>query len=211
MTWLASWIQQLILVVIMATFLELLLPNNAMQRYVRLVMGFVILLLIVSPILTVIKRDWSVNAFFASEDTRSAAGMASLPEIEERTRALQEKQQVWIEETVQSRLEQEITAEIEKEFPLEVEGLTVLLADEGHDAEKGIQHIALAIARKDERANRVEPVEPVRITLPGTSGDDDEPADEMHPSPHVKEIREAIARKWDVPLENITITTVKGE
>ena len=45
------WVKKLILLVLLATFLELLLPTNAYQKYVRMAMGLLILLTLLTPLL----------------------------------------------------------------------------------------------------------------------------------------------------------------
>jgi len=55
--WLSDWLRDIIAVILLAVFVELLLPNKAMQRYARLVVGLFILLTILSPILKLIQSD----------------------------------------------------------------------------------------------------------------------------------------------------------
>ena len=55
--WLSDWLRDIIAVILLAVFVELLLPNQAMQRYARLVVGLFILLTILSPILKLIQSD----------------------------------------------------------------------------------------------------------------------------------------------------------
>jgi stage III sporulation protein AF len=57
MAWLSDWLRDIIAVILLAVFVELLLPNKAMQRYARLVVGLFILLTILSPILKLIQSD----------------------------------------------------------------------------------------------------------------------------------------------------------
>ncbi|WP_223285107.1 stage III sporulation protein AF [Paenibacillus sp. PL91] len=57
MAWLSDWLRDIIAIILLAVFVELLLPNKAMQRYARLVVGLFILLTILSPILKLIQSD----------------------------------------------------------------------------------------------------------------------------------------------------------
>ena len=52
------WIKNIIFVVLFASFLELLLPNNSMQRFVRVIMGMLIMLAILNPVLALLSKDW---------------------------------------------------------------------------------------------------------------------------------------------------------
>lgn len=55
------WIKSIIFVVLFASFLELLLPNNSMQRFVRVIMGLFIMLAILNPVLAVIERQTTTD------------------------------------------------------------------------------------------------------------------------------------------------------
>lgn len=55
MSWLSSWLHELILVVLMAAFVEMLLPSKSMERYARLVLSLLVLLTMLSPIISLLK------------------------------------------------------------------------------------------------------------------------------------------------------------
>lgn len=54
-----TWVKGIVFVVLFASFLELLLPNNSMQRFVRVIMGLFILLSILQPIIGLIDSRWT--------------------------------------------------------------------------------------------------------------------------------------------------------
>lgn len=51
-----NWVKYIIFVVLFASFLELLLPNNNMQRFVRVIMGLFIMLAILNPVVDVVQN-----------------------------------------------------------------------------------------------------------------------------------------------------------
>lgn len=53
---LTDWIKNIIFVVLFASFLELLLPNSSMQRFVRVIMGLFIMLAILNPIIGAVQH-----------------------------------------------------------------------------------------------------------------------------------------------------------
>lgn len=57
MSWLGDWLREIILVVLLASFVELLLPSKSMERYARLVLSLLILLTMLSPIVSFLKGD----------------------------------------------------------------------------------------------------------------------------------------------------------
>ncbi|MFP3440851.1 stage III sporulation protein AF, partial [Pantoea sp. SIMBA_133] len=53
-----GWITNIIVLILLATVLELLLPNSSMQRYVKMVIGLMLMAVILSPILTIFTKDF---------------------------------------------------------------------------------------------------------------------------------------------------------
>lgn len=52
-----SWIRNLILVVIFASFIQIIVPGNTFNRYVRVVMGFFIIITLLNPILVFLELE----------------------------------------------------------------------------------------------------------------------------------------------------------
>ncbi|PPA91316.1 stage III sporulation protein AF [Brevibacillus laterosporus] len=53
MEWLNLWLRKVVLLVLLAAFLDLILPNTKIQQYVKMVMGLIILLTIMSPVFSI--------------------------------------------------------------------------------------------------------------------------------------------------------------
>lgn len=52
------WIKDIILLVLFASFLELLLPSSGMQRFIRVIIGLFIMLAILNPVIDLLQNDW---------------------------------------------------------------------------------------------------------------------------------------------------------
>ncbi|MDU2242720.1 MAG: stage III sporulation protein AF [Paenibacillus sp.] len=57
MDWLADWLREIIFIVLIAVFIDLLLPNRAMERYVKFVVSLLILLTLLSPVMRFFSAD----------------------------------------------------------------------------------------------------------------------------------------------------------
>lgn len=71
---LSGWLRQIIAVLLLASIIDLLLPNRTMQRYVRLVAGLFVLLTVATPALNWMKGD------FASKLADGIETVASSPQ-----------------------------------------------------------------------------------------------------------------------------------
>ena len=50
--WISRWAEQIVVAVIIATVIEMILPNGNNKKYVKVVIGIYILFTIISPIIT---------------------------------------------------------------------------------------------------------------------------------------------------------------
>lgn len=57
MTWLGEWLKEIVFVVLLAIFVELMLPSKSMQRYVKLVLSLLVLLTLLDPLLEVLSQN----------------------------------------------------------------------------------------------------------------------------------------------------------
>lgn len=54
---LTEWVRRLVTLVVVFSFLELLAPPNSLKRYVRLVVGFLILTTVLGPLVALVRGD----------------------------------------------------------------------------------------------------------------------------------------------------------
>jgi len=138
--WLSGWLREIVLVVLFAVVVDMLLPNNMMQRYIKVVVSLFILLTILSPILTLLRSDDHLVEIGARLDRWSSphfteTAMASQREIEEdaaRLREANEQQTLaWVEARLADMMKQDLAeqgltqvAEVQVDVVLERTGYT---------------------------------------------------------------------------------------
>ena len=81
--WLESWLREIVLVVLFAVVTDMLLPNNTMQRYIKVVVSLFILLTILNPIITFIRSDFHFRDVEAEIDQWSSPTLASAVRAEQ--------------------------------------------------------------------------------------------------------------------------------
>lgn len=98
MEWLGGWLREIVLVVMLAVFVEMLLPGKSMERYARLVLSLLVLLTLLSPLISLLKGDAASQlatqlAAIGQEETAGSGGRAQLDTILEQGRRLAEGRQ----------------------------------------------------------------------------------------------------------------------
>jgi stage III sporulation protein AF len=59
--WLSGWLRDIVLIILLATFVDLLIPNNSLQRYVKVVVSLIILLTILSPVISFLNAEKTIH------------------------------------------------------------------------------------------------------------------------------------------------------
>ncbi|WP_375541216.1 stage III sporulation protein AF [Peribacillus frigoritolerans] len=57
LSFLSDWISQLIIIILLITIIDMMLPNNGYRKSIRLVFSMVIIVVLISPILNLFKID----------------------------------------------------------------------------------------------------------------------------------------------------------
>lgn len=85
LAWLGEWLQGIIAVVLLAIIVELVLPNNKMLRYSRLVIGLILLLTMLNPVLNIFQKDFlsQLSASYSLWEEQFQAEKLKVPSLEE--------------------------------------------------------------------------------------------------------------------------------
>lgn len=158
---LKALVQGIVVIVLLTTFLDLLLPSSSMKPYIKVVMGLFILVSILSPLLDLLlgNQDFEV---FAWQQQQGELGRTLL-EDGYRMQAINRE---LLKENYARRLEGQMKALVklvEKEGDVEVR--VVLKEDFKSGAPEEIERVTVQVKRGEEDLSPVKivPVEPVRI------------------------------------------------
>lgn len=159
MTWLAEWLKEIIFVVLLATFIDLLLPNRSMERYVKLVVSLLILLTLISPVMRLFAPDAQQKlekAFMESTDdgAMKTAGTDEILRQGEQMRMKREREALqWASEEAAKRMKEQI----ERETGQLVERVVVALDAPENGADPAISAIEVYIDQEQEPSNAKDP------------------------------------------------------
>ncbi|THF75909.1 stage III sporulation protein AF [Cohnella fermenti] len=191
---LAEWLKQVIVVVLLASIVDLLLPNQTMQRYVRLVAGLFILLALIGPLLSWIKADFGTKLAAGIESVRLTPEDAKgqLAQIEEDAARLRMSRDEQVASLAAAQLAAEIKVTVEQEGgasvrnvqvktgkeadgTIQVQAVEIVLADpEDASGASGASGADSASGSGNGESDPIREVEPVIIDL----GSQDEPGAE---------------------------------
>lgn len=203
MQWASGWLKEIIVIILIASFADLLLPNKTMQRYVRTVIGLFLLMLLLSPVLRLFQMNWDTDGLLAAMNnsggqaiyangaaqSAKAVNMASLTSILQEGERLSAADQVSAQKLVEERLAEAVKTGVEGRFAERVQQVAVTTALAKDQTLYVIQVavvLAPSIAETPESVMAIteiepilgmEPVRPVTVTVAGQEKAEENTAD----------------------------------
>lgn len=195
---LSNWAQGIIVAVIIATIIEMILPNGSSKKYVKVVVGIYILFTIISPIIT----KFSSNNFNINDilDTKAYEEQMAKSD-EDISKKIEENNNRTIKDIYQSNLESDIKAKL-KDKGYEVLNTYIQIRD---DENYTIEFISLSLDKNEkEESNQVRniEIEEVNIQIGETNTQE---SDTSLGSSEKQEIAEYISSTYDIDIKNIEI------
>ncbi|HLN65190.1 MAG TPA: stage III sporulation protein AF [Symbiobacteriaceae bacterium] len=187
-----EWVRHLVLLVLLATCLELLLPMNSMKKYVRLTMSLLVMLAVTQPILGLLGKPVAVDAsLFAAPADKQLPTMA---EIMAQASQFREKNQALANQEARGALAAE-AVRAAKQVPgvADADASVVVVEANG---EQQIQTVTVTIIPGTPgQIHRVEPVQPVQPVGGKAPAAPAQPAPQRELTPAEKSLVDAVRRE----------------
>jgi stage III sporulation protein AF len=121
---LTEWITNIIVLVLLAGVIELLLPGNQFQSYIKMVIGLLILLAMLSPLFKLLNSDMD-QVFQAMELPAVAKENEIKNSIEKNKSEIQGAQRAYILEQMAVPMKKQVQEELNKTYELEIVDLQI--------------------------------------------------------------------------------------
>lgn len=183
--WLSGWLRDIIAIVLLAAVIDLLLPNKVMQRYVRLVVGLIVLLTIITPLMRIFQGDLDhkLAEAFRSWDESSARTEVKMPTLEDIAKDAQRMSDGTLRQSAElagARIEAAIMKAVRERTGAEVESVDAkLVLNDAGGAELQAVTVRLADAGAEgavggsKSPDSSEPVVPVTVDVAVGAGEAD--------------------------------------
>ncbi|WP_419393702.1 stage III sporulation protein AF [Cytobacillus praedii] len=206
MDFIKEWITNIILFVLLATVIDMLLPNSNLQKYIKMVTGLLLIAIILTPILKLVSNDF--EEVLASIPALEASGGKNLENsIEMQKKEIQAFQHAYILEEMDVQLKKDVEEELMEQYGLEIVNVDFLVDEYDQRAfpeklHENLQKVVVYLKHMDEVTDAVEVVKKVEInteeTLPSNQVNDE-----------TEKVASLIAQKLGVD-ENIIEISVEG-
>ncbi|MDK2798703.1 MAG: stage sporulation protein [Clostridiales bacterium] len=221
-----SWIVNIITVMMLTFFAEMLIPNGKFKRYSKLVLGLIVIITIIKPIVQISNREMWLNKI-----TVDTSNYLDRSKVTEQSKIMKQKQIDQIVRTYYNNLTDQIEKRVQsisKEYTTKVKvNVDTDINSSGFGSIRGIE----VLLSPDEHSSVVETVAPVRPLNISTHSKSTEQQDEymnndkdsnvnvaLNKNIYTKEeeqlrlkIIDSLQTVYNVPGENIKINIQKSK
>lgn len=204
MSFLAGWITNIIVFVLLATVIDMLLPSSALQKYAKMVIGLLLIAIIITPILKLFHTDFDEILSVATSEfeNQNKKDLGNLTELKKKE--IQATQGAYILEQMAVDLQTEVEEELVEKYKMKISSIDVGVTNEEIPSIEDLQYISLSLkeAEQADATSSIETVAKVEINT-----------EEKHPSAKVnlEAIKKFLAASWSVDEEIIEIAGERSD
>lgn len=196
--WISGWAQGIIVAVIIATIIEMLLPEGSSKKYIKVVVGIYILFTIVSPVITKItNKEFKLSDIIDLDEYIEAASSDNT------YNELEKSNNENIKEVYIASLKSDIEGKIANKG-YNVDSIEVEVQD---NDEYTINSITISVSKLDEKEenNNIEIVNEVEINVSTSTEKSKENEKEELSKKEKEELKEYLSSVYELPEDNIII------
>ncbi len=194
---LSEWIGNIIILILVAVIMELLVPNTAFQKYVKMVIGLLLILLLLSPLLSVFSID-KEKIFSEITFEQKVSEDFFEKSMNKKKKEIQATQSAYIEEQMAVHMKRQVEEELMTQYDMKLEKISISFEPNKEHNYENIEAInAFIVNEEEERVKKVKRVEEIAIKQKRPGNDDEKPIE--------KEIKNFLAKHWGIDAEILTI------
>ncbi len=206
MAFLRTWVLNIVTVIIFITFLEILLPNSNMKRYIKMIIGLLVMLVVLNPLLEVASGKINLE-----EDIFKTSAMMDQKTLSYDYERLQGEQDQQLITLYKSKIDNHIRTKIEGENKLKVVELDLTIVEEKSHKDFGkLKNIHLVLSAPEKPPESTAEIQPVsKIYIEVGKGGEKAKAAAVIDNGLSEKLRSELASLYEVNPRSITIEQIE--
>ncbi|MCM3002428.1 stage III sporulation protein AF [Priestia koreensis] len=202
MSALTEWITNIILFILLATIIDLLLPNSNFQKYTKMVVGLLLILIIVTPVFKLLNVDvdklWSSMRLSSLTEQKSVENLVDFKKKE-----IQASQRAYILEQMAVQMKTEVKEELMKQYGVAIDHIQIQPKQTTEEPTietigKHIESVQVNL-KAGTNSKEIANVEIVSIDTSKSQPDQKQ-------TKHTKQIISFLANHWGIQKSQIVVT-----
>jgi stage III sporulation protein AF len=204
MDFIKEWVTNIILFILLATVIDMLLPNSSMQKYTKMVMGLLLIAIILTPIFKLISRDFDTTlANIPSMQTPGEKNMKN--SIEMKKKEIQASQHAYILQTMAVQLKEDVSKELMKQYGMEISNIDISINEKSDQEFPGnLQKVTVLLKPAESLGETVEAIKTVDINTKT-------PLPSKGSAAKIEKIAAFLSEKWNVTKKTVEVSIEGGK
>ncbi|USK32501.1 stage III sporulation protein AF [Bacillus sp. F19] len=205
MSFLTEWIANIILFIMLAVILDLLLPNSAMQKYAKMVISLLLIVIILSPVFKLLSAD--INTLVSDIQMESPAKEEEIKKmIDLQKKEIQASNDAYILENMAVQLKSQAKEELVQSYDVTIKQISLSVDEPFEEIQNSLQGIEVTLETEEAGSEAVETIQQVVLGAAETAETEKE-----NQIRRASEIKAYLASIWEVDPEKISLKMEGGE
>lgn len=192
------WVRDIALIFVIISIIEMVLPNSNVKRYIDMIIGFLIIIVIVTPFIKLTYKDFDIDREIFKNN------MEEIKPMYKNNLNLSLQQEEQIKNTYLTKIEEEIKNLVNENTNYRVEKANITIYEEEFKYGK-IKNIELEIKEEGKERDQLDKLITINNIEEITIGKGKETFNTMKELDEDKEIKDIISKNYNIPKENIKI------
>lgn len=203
MEFIKEWVTNIILFILLATVIDMLLPNSTFQKYTKMVAGLLLLTVILTPVFKLVSHNFEDILVSATSNERLEENMNNSIELQKKE--IQASLDEYTLNKMAVQLKEDANEELIEEYGIEINSIALSIDNSENDVGFPENLNKMVIQLKESKApqDAVEVVSTIQI-------DTQQPLPKNNEQLDTASIVSFLSEKWDVRNSVIEITYEGG-
>ncbi|MCL1632564.1 stage III sporulation protein AF [Sporolactobacillus sp. CPB3-1] len=210
MNYLVHWVSEVVLIVLFAVILELLIPAGAFQKYIKFVIGLVLIVALLDPVIRLFHVD--PNSLLGDLNTERYNGSVKNETYRQKSE-IQKDQAAYIQEQVVVQMKNQVKEELNEKYGLQITHLA-LTAKKNTGQEFSLDKVTVTVGKADtdsggqeSGSQTIQPVKSVSINIGKARH---VPESKKYEYKKLSGVRSFLGKRWALDPGLIKINTEGG-
>jgi len=191
-----EWVAQIILFIILATIIDLLIPQSSFQKYIKLAIGLILILILLNPVFSVLNidiREAVSSSMIKISNEKEISSMENLIDLQKKE--IESAQHAYILEQMAVQLKNIAEPELKDAFAAEIANIEFVFENNRQASYENLNEIIVTLTEGKKEEGMMKAVEDVEINT-------DEPLKKLD---NDEEIIAYLEKVWELQDKKITI------
>ncbi|GAF63802.1 hypothetical protein BTS2_0694 [Bacillus sp. TS-2] len=218
MSLLTDWLTNIIIFILFATVLDMLLPNNSLQKYAKMVIGLLLLIILLQPLLSIFTNDFDKWLFTISNQSMEEE-ISMKESINLQKKEIELGQLAYISEQTAVLLEEQVKETMQQTYSVELKVKDVKFHEELQEdpftkewTKEDIAFIEIELLESNlEESQSVGEIEVVSQIEINTSEQPLPNEEQDFPDSKTTRIKAYLSEAWQIPEDVLSVVKKGGK